>query len=441
MSKQEIDRFLDLERAVTSNDSIKFWRYEDYLPQESSNLNTNVPITIRVNNVDNYFLLEQSCFIFDLELVKKSNGLRYTGTELINIVNNGPMFLFNQATLRFGNEVIENYLNVGQATLVQGLLRYSDGFSSNRGHTQCWSLDDDEYSATLDKNPGYANRHDLLFKCNSTSNKGNVRFMIPFSHIFGFNGKILSGLQVSVQLERVINDNVIFKSSTQTTANVDDVVDGIVNIKSMKWRIPYVELNTNMSATISSYLTTQPKIPFKFVFKQVEEFPVDQAKIFNRNLTTVSGPEKILGFVVIFQTNRLNSQKTNISVFDNCDVLNASISLNNVSYPGINLYSGKEGLAFIENYDRYVKFRELFTHKEPEISPYGFQTAYPMYCFDTTRQEDRINGLTLSVKINFQFNTTIPAGTNAYVITFRERFMSVSTSGDRKMIIEQLNTY
>lgn len=436
-----VENYLRLNDPIHTTNSIKFCRFTDYFPQESSHLNRPVPITIRVDNLDNFFLLEQSYFIIEIDLVKKSNGARYANTDLITIANNGPLFLFNKANLKFGDTVIEDYTDVGHATLVQGLLKYNDGFSSNRGHVQCWSLDDDEYTATTEKNPGFANRHALLFESNDNE-KGKAKFIIPFSHVFGFRGKILSGIRVSVQLERIINENPIFKSRAQNgTPLVDNVVDGTINITSLTWRIPYFDLNAEMASQISELLVSQPKIPFKFIVKQVEEFPVIQANKFSRNLTTVTGSDKILGFVVVFQTGRLNNQKSNISMFDHCNVKDAAISLNNIRYPGINLYGGTQGLAYMENYNRYLEFRKLFTNLEPEFSPMGYHTAFPIYCFDTSFQEDRISGNTITINIRFQFSENVPANTTAYVITFRERLMSITTAGSRRMKVEYMNSF
>ena len=83
----------------------------------------------------------------------------------------------------------------------------------------------------------------------------------------------------------------------------------------------------------------------------------------------------------------------------------------------------------------------FFTKLEPEISPTEYQTAYPLYCFDTSYQEGRISGNTISINIHFKFSKMIPANTNAYVITFRERVMSITTKGGNKMQIEYINTY
>ena len=55
-----------------------------------------------------------------------------------------------------------------------------------------------------------------------------------------------------------------------------------------------------MASKISSYLVSQSKTPYNFIIKHVKEFPVLPAIILDRNLTTISGPKMILGFVVAF---------------------------------------------------------------------------------------------------------------------------------------------
>ena len=135
------ESFLNLSEGVQVAESVKKERWEEYLPQESSeNFNKDLALNIRIDNIDNYILLQESSFIFDVELQKLADDALFA-TGDIALTNNALMYLFDRVQLRFDDKVVEEYTCAGQVTTVQGLLKYSEGFSSKLGHSLCWSID------------------------------------------------------------------------------------------------------------------------------------------------------------------------------------------------------------------------------------------------------------------------------------------------------------
>lgn len=429
--------FLNLSEGLYVTENIQRIKWEDYLPQESSeNFNRDsADINIRVDNVDNFLLLQNSYFIFDIELHNAANQLFTAGD--IALTHNGLMYLFGRVELRFNDVPLEAFRCVGPVTTVQGVLQYDNGYSESSGLQQCWSLDRHDFSAS-ESNSGFSDRKRMLFAAHDK--KGKCRFIVPFSHIFGFKGKILSGIKISVQFQRRDNADSVYKTAVQAS-NADTVGDGHVVIKALKWKIPYIYLNNEARLEIDEYLTTKPRIWYKFYTKQVEEFIVSQNRILDRQVINVSDSQKIVGIAVCFQTGRNNSQKANASLFDDVDFYDGDISINNVTYPGFTLDCNSKNGNYMINYERFVKFRKLFTNGHPEITPIDFRQAYPIYCFDTSHQEQRINGSSVAVKLHMRFNSNIPANTTCYIIIFKETKFSVTTTGDRKMEFQDINTF
>jgi hypothetical protein len=426
---ETIEEFLDLEQDIYKSNAIKYIKYQDHFAQESQ-LNNDGDFSIYTQNIDGLLLLENSLLIMDVEM-KKTGNAAFVDTDSIALTHNGPMYMFGKIKFELDQLVIEHYNNPGIATTVTGLCKYNNGFSKTVGRQQCWVLDEDVGTAAPSSNVGFKIRRKMLLHNNTT--KGTCRYIIPFSHISDFKGKIITGIKATLSFTRTPgNHDAIFKTDATGGSAVDN---GVLRITRLCWRIPYINLNFEAQLRVEKILSSKPTIPFKYIQKYVHSQTLPESTSYSWNLSTYATFSKITGIVIVFQTDQSNNQTKNSSIFKHCDVTDMKSSLNLIEYPGIALNCGYDSGLFMECYDRYINFRGQFTNGLPEISEEDFKNLYPLYCFDLSHQETRVSGQSLNVIIDMKFKQNVPANTIAYAVVFTEKFVTLTTEGDSKMRI------
>jgi len=423
---ETIEGFLNLEEDVYQSNAIKYMKYQDHFALESQ-LNNDSDFNIYTQNIDGLLLLQDSVLIMDVEMKKAAGD--FADADAISLTHNGPMYLFGKIKLELDQLVVEEFNHPGIATTVAGLCKYDNGFSETVGRKQCWVVDAASGTATTATNKGFNARKRMLLDNNTT--KGTCRFVIPFSHISDFKGKIITGIKAILSFSRTPrNNDALFKTDATGGTAVDD---GVLKITRLCWRIPYINLNLEAQLRVEKILRSKPVISFKYIQKTVQVQALPTSNNYSWNLSTYTTFNKITGIVVVFQTDQNNNQTKNASLFKHCDVTDMKCSLNLIEYPGIALNCGYDSGLFMESYDRYVNFRGLFTSGLPEISEEDFKNLYPLYCFDLSHQETRVSGQSLNVIIDMKFKQNVAANTNVYAIVFTEKVVTLSTEGDNKM--------
>jgi hypothetical protein len=370
-----------------------------------------------MQDIDGFCLLDKSEIIITLE-VKKADDDPYAAGDLTSLCNNGVMYLFNEASLELADKTVEQYSNVGHATTILGLLKNENGFSSTSGLNECWSVDTS--TAAADTNVGFKNRRNTL----QNTPVGLCEYIIPFNNIFGFGGKIMNGIKAKITLNRVNNNEAIYR------ANAADA--GQCIIRSLIWRVPYIKTKLAEEARLMSLLAKNIEIPFGFLTKKVRSIPVPQSTDFTWFVNTES--EKIEGIVLFFQTTSRNSQTENPAIFSHCSLTNAKVLLNKESYPGIDLRNDFGAGRYKFLYERYVAFgKKHFGRNIPEISPSEFKTLYPLIVFDVGNQPERSTGHAVDIEIEAHFSAAIPANTIAYAVIFYNKMVTLRSLGEKKM--------
>ena len=93
------------------------------------------------------------------------------------------MHLFSRIGYHLSNQLIESLNDTGQATIMLGLLKYTDDFSKAQGVNQLWYKDAAITAVQADNN-GFSARHAYLI--HSPTVKGTFSFRIQMKHIFVF---------------------------------------------------------------------------------------------------------------------------------------------------------------------------------------------------------------------------------------------------------------
>ena len=159
-------------------------------------------------------------------------------------------------------------MNVGQATMMLGLLKYPDDFSKSKGLNQLWVKD--SYGAAADDNPGFKQRREYIIK--NSNPKGSFSFRIPLKHIFGFcedYDKVMYGLKHNLTLTRNGDDDSIFR---------DNAADaGKVILSKISWFMPHVTPADKDKMELYKIIERKEKIPVGYRMIQCDSASIPQA--------------------------------------------------------------------------------------------------------------------------------------------------------------------
>ena len=207
------EHILQIKEKFDTDVSIRRYEYLEYLPITGTSYNTAGEIRIVIESQDEFFHPTNSYLLIEGQLSKKADGALYDDDDKIALINNAPMYLFNNIRYELSGYVIETVNNPGPATTMKGLLKYSDDYAKGQGMNQCWTKDTatDADQAT---NEGFKVRHNYMI--NTPTPKGAFSFAIPLKHIFGFAedyDKVTYGLRHMLTLVRQTDDDAIFREN------------------------------------------------------------------------------------------------------------------------------------------------------------------------------------------------------------------------------------
>ena len=199
---------------IIKDDSIDKYEEIEYEPVAGTNLNSpGQDIRLTIETQDIFTHPSESYLIVEGRLLR-ANGNSYGRSDEITLTNNGIMHLFKRIRYDLSGQEIENIMNVGQATTMLGLLKYTDDFGRSKGLNQLWYNDTSIIGDNT--NHGFDLRRTYIVE-NSTP-IGSFSFKIPLKHIFGFcedYDKVVYGLKHNLTLTRNDDNNAIFKTSAQ----------------------------------------------------------------------------------------------------------------------------------------------------------------------------------------------------------------------------------
>ena len=182
-SIQEItEPILKINENIKGDTSIDEYEYFEYGTIVGTNLNNfggDIRITIEIQDI---FTHPSESFLRIEGRLTKNNGTANTGTDIVSLVNNGMMYLFQNIKYQLSEIVTEQVQYPGQATTMLGLLKYQDDFSKSQGLDQLW-YKDTHVDAHLKNNVGFKARKELII--DKPEPIGTFSFNIPLKHTFG----------------------------------------------------------------------------------------------------------------------------------------------------------------------------------------------------------------------------------------------------------------
>ena len=441
-----MNSILRITDPILKDDSID--RYEEfaYEPITGANLNSagqDIRITIETQDI---FTHPSESYLIIKGRLLKADGTAYARANRITLSNNGIMYLFKRIRYDLSGQDIENIMNVGQATTMLGLLKYPDDFSKSKGLNQLWYKDTND-TANLEggnANIGFKVRHNYIFGevDGDVDPIGTFSFRIPLKHIFGFcedYDKVVYGLKHTLTLTRDNNNTAIFKAVNDAAGN--PLPAGQVSLSDIIWYMPHVTPADEDKMKLYKIIERKEKIPVGYRMIQCDNAIIPQnSRNFSWRLAVKSSPEVPRFIIIGFQTNRVNNQERNPSIFDNLNVDNMYVMLNSTRYPVVDY-----NISFIKNhfskvYGDVANFRSKFFNMDelisnPNINPSDYKGLYTLFLFDVSKQSEKLKYSTTDIQVKMSFEGNTLDRTQAYAVIISDRLINFQSDGNKFSVV------
>lgn len=432
-----MDSILDVEEKFVEADSIKSYEYNEYLPTSGSNLNTPGTITIHIESQDEFYHPRRSYLLVEGELLK-ANGQRYTATADTALCNNGIMHLFSNAKYEIGGQEIESVNNPGIAGVLMGAAKFPFDYAAGAGLMQCWAPNTAD-SQLIDKKGYEARKKYIIAKSTPV---GTFSFAVELENVFGFIedfSKVTYGMRHKLTLVRKSDNDAIFRA-----ASVDA---GKVSLTKIAWIMPRVIPSDSTKAKLNKMIEDKGAIDVGFRMRQCNVAEISpNVTSFDWRLGVRTAPEKPRHILIALQENKSDNQEKNASVFDNLNVQQMSVVLNDTKYPCRDIRADFPKNQFIEYYRMFSSFAQDYYGIDPLMSgnfmdPLTYKTLFPIFYFDVSKQSERFRQGVVDATINMRFGGTgIPKQVVAHALIISDRRMIFKSDGNKMNIKDYTNS-
>ena len=426
-----MESILEIKDNYKEDDSIKSLETFAYQPISGTQLNDAGQITIRIENQDAYFYPRRSWLQIEGQLVK-ADGTAFIDNDMISLVNNGLMYLFDNIKYHLSGQEIESLYHPGYATTILGLAKYPKDFASSLN--QCWKLDIS--TASTDANTGFRARHDYIIE--KSAPKGSFRFIIDLEHIFGFcedYDKVMYGFVHSLILVRGANsNNALFRAAGEGT------VDGKIDIKKISWMMPRLEPSDQKRYLLYKSIEKKETLSVGFRMRQCVSVALQETPTFTWRLGVRSIPDKPRFMLIALQTGKANAQLQNSALFDHCSLTNMYVLLNNVRYPAIDFNADFAKNHYENLYKNLADFRQKYYGIDSlvsniDVDPVTYKELFPIFVFDLSKQSERLQQGVVDITVEMMFNGNVAPHTVAYAMLISDRKLKFQSDGKKMNVI------
>ena len=451
LSTESHDECLDINEPYVYDESIQSLQYFEFTPQTFAHCNTvGHPIKIYINAQDVYALPSQSYINIKGQLRRNDNNDAYAAADEVALLNNAMMYLFTEIKYDLDSKKIEKLSSPGQITSMLGYLSQLDDFSTSAGLKYCWNKVTNTHASSAEfaanaavpgagytpaRNPeynaGFAAREGLLFSSNP---RGHFSFNIPLSPIFGFAEykRIIYGQKHTLTLTRGADTHSIYRANA--------VPDGKIDITSISWHMPQIQLSSEYLAGMRSLIEQEVTIPILFRARSCEQITLTQTQNYTWRLSVTGCVEKPRYIIIAFQTDKSDDQEQNPAVFDNLQLINAYVTLNSERFPTSDIITNFASHDYVKLYDMFDSFKKDYYGIDSlvggtQVNFPAFKTLFPILVFDVRKQNGKLRTGVTDIQVKLFFGANAPANTNAYGCIISDRFFKMSSDGKNMRVI------
>lgn len=290
------------------------------------------------------------------------------------------------------------------------------------------------------KSPGLASSLKLMLACktenrssyglyslNSAANiaTGTYQMIVPLRFLFGFCD----------DFDRIVlnskHELILVRSRSDANAFIADNDIAKFTVNKVAWKVPHVSLSDQAKLTMLKTISKNDSLPLLYRSWDLYELAnVPQTTRYSWNVKTTTQVTKPRYVLVAFQTGRNFVANADISQFDNCNISNVKLHLNNERYPygDLNLNFGTN--CHHEAYYMLAKIQQSYYNKPCDVNPitssllsYGNR---PVFAFDCSRSDESIKKGMVDVRIEIEARENIPLNTAAYCLIIHDNLVRYS---------------
>ena len=280
---------------------------------------------------------------------------------------------------------------------------------------------------------------------NNKSIKGKFHIRIYLKDIFGFAGhqeRGTYGLGYKLTLTRN-TDNAVLNKAAATK-------NGKVKINSFDWYIPHYSPNLEeykkLMLQIKKNTPTLLHYPERSVFMK----EVNTQNLWTFELGTQEGINVPIWIFVAFEQNdRQNDQELNNDTFYRPLVTSAQCIIGTEKYLDSGILLNYNDDDYSQGYGQIKEAFKALTKDnilQPYISEHDFRSSngvndvgYNIYAFDIRYQKNFESSQ--PIKVEFKFDGVVPAGIYGYALVLTNRLISISSDGQRKFDLNQIQFF
>ena len=430
---EQMANILDIDQKVIKDESIVENELFEYQPITGTQLNSAGQITITIENTDDYYHPHKSLLLIEGQLVKETGGGAYADGDLITLTNNALMYCFSNIKYTLAGMEIESLNHPGFATTMMGYCKYSTDFKKGSALNRCW-YPDDGTTAHLTNNKGFGIRQAYIIK--NPDPNGSFSFCVPLRHIFGFAEDyewVMYGMRHTLTLVRTTDDNnALFRSAA--------AADGKIKFSKISWLMPKVMPNDEWKFKLYKDIESKKILDVAFRMRQCEVVEVPSVTDYDWRLGARTAPEKPRYIIIGLQTDKNDDQKKNAALFDSCKVTNMHVTMNNVRYPAQDVNSNFAQYKHALWYQMMTEFISKFYDLDEliagnSITPNAFNELFPLFVFDLSRQNERLNQAIVDITVKMKFSGAPEAKTRAYALMISDRTVRLSSDGRKRNVL------
>lgn len=131
--------------------------------------------------------------------------------------------------------------------------------------------------------------------------------------------------------------------------------------------------------------------------------------------------------ILAFQTGRKDKAKSDIALFDNCNLRSLRVWLNSTCFPYdcLRCDFGKDD--YTEAYQAYSDFQTSFYNRKTTSEPISNYSAFKnktLFIIDCSKQEEAVKSSTVDVQVEFESDIIFPPATRAYCLIVHDRIVN-----------------
>ena len=422
---------LEIQEKFTEADAIKSYQYNEYLPTSGSNLNVPGTITINIESQDEFYHPRKCMLLVEGDLLKKADDTRFGGSDQIALASNGIMHLFSNFKYEIAGQEIENINEPGIAGVMMGMAKFPYTFALGTGMMQCWCP---QTMDTTYADRAFQRRREYILT--KSKPKGSFSFILELENTSGFvedYDKVVYGMRHKITLVRKSDDDAIMRAKACDA--------GKVKLTKIAWLMPRVHASDVKKFDLYRTIESKSAIDVGFRMRQcnVAEIPKDVTN-FDWRLGVRSAPEKPRHILIAFQIDRNGNQEKNPSLFDNVDVSQVSVILNDTKYPARDVIADFEKHKYVEYYKMFTDFSREYYGLDPLtcgnfVDMITYKEEYPIFYFDVSKQSERLNDGVVDIMVRMRFKKGTPEHVRAHALIISDRRMKFQSDGKKMNII------